>query len=156
MLRVSLRSASFARFFIVKRWIMDPEVDSRPALFVCVVLGSTADTCSASVYGVFHIRELVDYGSSGRFSTCSFFSVCLVQQWIQVSASVYVAGLPGHDAPRAVFLRCPQAPDARHHGRYGPEGQFYARFLVALRCRVVVKVSLLVVLEVMHGTALCR
>ena len=29
----------------------------------CVVLGSTADTCSASVYGVFHIRELVDYGS---------------------------------------------------------------------------------------------
>ena len=42
-----------------------------------------------------------------------------------------MAGLPGHDAPRAVFLRCPQAPDARHHGRYGPEGQFYARFLVA-------------------------
>ena len=30
----------------------------------CVVLGSTADTCGASVYGVFHIlRELVDYGS---------------------------------------------------------------------------------------------
>ena len=23
---------------------------------------------------------------------------------------------------RAVFLRCPQAPDACHHGRYGPEG----------------------------------
>ena len=42
-----------------------------------------------------------------------------------------MAGLPGHDAPRAVFLRCPQAPDARHHGRYGPEGQFCARFLVA-------------------------
>ena len=27
----------------------------------------------------------------------------------------------GYDAPRAVFLRCPQAPDACHHGRYGPE-----------------------------------
>ena len=27
-----------------------------------------------------------------------------------------MAGLPGHDAPRAVFLRFPQAPDARHHG----------------------------------------
>ena len=42
-----------------------------------------------------------------------------------------MAGLPGHYAPRAVFLRCPQAPDVRHHGRYGPEGQFFARFLVA-------------------------
>ena len=45
-------------------------------LFISVysaLLGSTADTCGASVYGVFHIlRELVDYGSSGRFSTCSF------------------------------------------------------------------------------------
>ena len=32
------------------------------------------------------------------------------------------AGFSGYDAPRAVFLRCPQAPDACHHGRYGPEG----------------------------------
>ena len=39
----------------------------------CVVLGSTADTCGASVYGVFpFLRVLVDYGSSGRFSTCFF------------------------------------------------------------------------------------
>ena len=39
----------------------------------CVVLGSTADTRGASVCGVFHIlRDLVDYRSSGRFSTCSF------------------------------------------------------------------------------------
>ena len=38
------------------------------------MLGSTADTCSASVSGVFHIRELVDYGSSVRFSTSFFFS----------------------------------------------------------------------------------
>ena len=37
-------------------WIMDPEVDSRPALFLRL-LGSTADTCSASVSGVVHIRE---------------------------------------------------------------------------------------------------
>ena len=26
------------------------------------------------------------------------------------------AGFPGYDAPRAVFLSCPQAPDACHHG----------------------------------------
>ena len=32
------------------------------------------------------------------------------------------AGFTGYDAPRAVFLRCPQAPDACHHGRHGPEG----------------------------------
>ena len=45
--------------------------------------------------------------------------------------SMYNAGFAGVDAPRAVFLRCPQAPDARHHGRHGPEGQFSVRFLVA-------------------------
>ena len=40
---------------------------------ICVVLSSTADTCGASVYGVFHfLRLLVGYGSTGRFSTCSF------------------------------------------------------------------------------------
>ena len=50
-------------------WILRSILD---LLFFCVVLGSTADTCSASVHGVFHIRELVDYGSSGRFSTCFF------------------------------------------------------------------------------------
>ena len=32
------------------------------------------------------------------------------------------AGFSGYDAPRAVFLRCPQAPDACHHGLYAPEG----------------------------------
>ena len=32
------------------------------------------------------------------------------------------AGFTGYDAPRAVFFRCPQALDACHHGRYGPEG----------------------------------
>ena len=34
--------------------------------------------------------------------------------------------------PRAVFLPCLQARDARHHGLYGPEGQFYARLSVAI------------------------
>ena len=77
-----------------------------------------------------YFRELVDYGLLRSILDLLFFSVCLVPQWIQVYASVYVAGLPGHDAPRAVFLRCPQALDARQHGQYGPEGQFYARFLV--------------------------
>ena len=37
------------------------------------------------------------------------------------------AGFPGFNTPRTVFLPCLQAGDARHHGQYGPEGQFYAR-----------------------------
>ena len=78
----------------------------------CVSLRSiSSSTC---IGGLWILRSILDL---------LFFSVCLVQQWIQVYASVYVAGLPGHDASRAVFLRCPQAPDARHHGRYGQEGQ---------------------------------
>ena len=36
------------------------------------------------------------------------------------------------DAPRTVFLPCLQARDARHHGRYGLEGLFYARPSVAI------------------------
>ena len=62
----------------MKRWICGLRIlrSILVLLFVPVysaLLGSTADTCGASVYGVFHIlRELVDYGSSGRFSTCSF------------------------------------------------------------------------------------
>ena len=68
----AVRQSTVFFIFYVNWWIMDPHVDSRPALFQCL-LGSTADTCGASVYGVFHIlRDLVDYGSSGRFSTCSF------------------------------------------------------------------------------------
>ena len=35
---------------------------------------------------------------------------------------IYYAGFAGDNAPRAVFLGL-QAHDARHHGRYGPEGQ---------------------------------
>ena len=83
----------FTEYFLLYAywWIMDPQVDSRPALFQRL-LGSTVDT-----------------------STCVSLRGCL----------------PGHDAPRAGFLRCPQAPDARHHGRNGPEGQFSAGFLVA-------------------------
>ena len=30
------------------------------------------------------------------------------------------------------FLLCLQARDASHHGRYGPEGRFYARLSVAI------------------------
>ena len=42
------------------------------------------------------------------------------------------AGFPGFDSPRILFLPCLQAGDARHHGQYGPEGQFYARLSVAI------------------------
>ena len=35
---------------------------------------------------------------------------------------IYYAGVAGDNAPRAVFLGL-QAHDARHHGRFGPEGQ---------------------------------
>ena len=46
---------------------------SRPALRILRCAWSTAATCGASGYGVFQIlRELVDYGSSGQFSACSF------------------------------------------------------------------------------------
>ena len=55
---VSLRSMSYS--CIGELWILRSILD---LLFFCVVLGSIADTCSASVNGVFHIRELVDYGS---------------------------------------------------------------------------------------------
>ena len=44
---------------------------------------------------------------------------CLVRLLMRQTTE---AGFSGYDAPRAVFLRCPQAPDACHHGRYGPEG----------------------------------
>ena len=91
------------------------------------------------------------YGSPDRFSTCSFSAFAWFNSEHKFLRQSTWLVFPGHDAPRAVFLRCPQAPDARHHGRYGPEGQFYARFLVALRCRVVVKVSLLVILRLCMG-----
>ena len=35
-----------------------------------------------------------------------------------------LAGFAGDGSPRAVFLICLHAQDARHFGRYGPEGQF--------------------------------
>ena len=56
----------------------------------------------------------------------------LLGSTVDTSSCVSLRGcLAGHDAPRAGFLRCPQAPDARRHGRHGPEGQFSAGFLVA-------------------------
>ena len=42
------------------------------------------------------------------------------------------AGFPGYDTRRTLFLPCLQAGDARHHGQYGPEGQFFARLSVAI------------------------
>ena len=68
--------------------------------------------------------------------------ICSGTCWLVLLVTIHLELCSSTLMPRAVFLRCPQVPDARHHGRYGPEGQFYARFLVALRCRVVVKVSL--------------
>ena len=41
------------------------------------------------------------------------------------------AVFPGYVTPRTVFFPCLQAGDARHHGQFGPEGQFYARLSVA-------------------------
>ena len=41
---------------------------------------------------------------------------------------MYMAGFPGHAAPRSVFLRFRLAQDASHHGRYAPRsGWFYWR-----------------------------
>ena len=42
--------------------------------------------------------------------------------------NVLVAGFTGDDTSRAVFLVCLRAHDARHHGRYGPQG-FLRAFL---------------------------
>ena len=73
-------------------WEILPEL-----LLYSALSGSTADTCGASVYGVFHIlRDLVDYGSSGRFSTCSFSAFA----WFHSEFSRHqggegVAGTPG-------------------------------------------------------------
>ena len=53
----------------------------------------------------------------------------LLGSTVDTSSCVSLRGcLAGHDAPRAGFLRCPQAPDDRRHGRHGPEGQFSAGF----------------------------
>ena len=43
---------------------------------------------------------------------------------------MYMAGFPGHAAPRAVFLCFRMAHDASHHGRYAPR----SGWLYWLRC----------------------
>ena len=43
-----------------------------------------------------------------------------------------LAGFAGDDSPCAVFLICLHAQDARHFGRYGPEGQFGWVLLVTI------------------------
>ena len=84
---------------------------SRPALYFALCLVRQRIHAVRQSTGVFHIlRELVEYGSSGRFSTCSFSAFAV------------------HDAPRAVFLRCPQAPDARHHGGMDQKDSFLRGF----------------------------
>ena len=75
-------------------------------------LGSTMDTCIASVYEAFgsisHVaRRSLQWHVQGWF------------YWLRCTS-------------RYFFLLCLQARDASHHGRYGPEGQFYARLSVAI------------------------
>ena len=59
------------------------------------------------------------YVSGGRCPCCAG-RACLD------GTGMYMAGFPGHAAPRAVFLCFRLAPDVSHHGRYAPRcGWFY-------------------------------
>ena len=69
---------------------------------------------SGYIFGV-SLRSLLE-----EFS--SFFNAMLGTTVDTSLRQTTEAGFTDYDAPRAVFLRCPQAPDACHHGRYGPEG----------------------------------
>ena len=42
---------------------------------------------------------------------------------VRTIARIPLAGFPGGDSLRAAFLPWLSGPDARHHGRYEPEGQ---------------------------------
>ena len=66
------------------------------------------------IFGVI-LRSLLE-----EFS--SFFNAMLGSTVETSLRQTTEACFTGYDAPRAVFLCCPQAPDACHHGRYGPEG----------------------------------
>ena len=105
------------------------------------MLGSTADTCSSSVYGVFHIVNMLIMDPEVDSRPALFQR--LLGSTMDTCLCVSLRGWSSWSR---------RTPDARHHGRYGPEGQFYARFLVTLRCRVVVNISLLMVLTILHGT----
>ena len=112
---------------------MDPEVDSRPARF-WRLLGSTVDT--SLCVRLRRPNFSVMLGSTVDTSLCvrlrrPNFSVMLGYAWFNSGYKFMrqntEAGFPGFNTPRTVFLPCLQAGDARHHGQYGPEGQFYAR-----------------------------
>ena len=49
---------------------------------------------------------------------------CPVETTSRSKMNVLVAGFTGDDTSRAVILVCLRAQDARHHGRYGPQGIF--------------------------------
>ena len=69
---------------------------------------------SGYLFGV-SLRSLLEVFSS-------FFNAMLGSTVDTSLRQTTEAGFTGYVAPRAVFLRCSQAPDACHHGRYGPEG----------------------------------
>ena len=82
---------------------------------VLVVLVSTTAVCALAGYAGYNAPRLC----SSWLSQAKF---CLAVMDQKDSGSViYYAGFAGDNAPRAVFLGL-QAHDARHHGRYGPEG----------------------------------
>ena len=68
---------------------------------------------SGYLFGV-SLRSLLEVFSS-------FFNAILGSTVDTSLRQTTEAGFTGYVAPRAVFLRCPQVPDACHHGRFGPE-----------------------------------
>ena len=112
-------------------------------------------TCSSSAFAWFN--------SEYKFMRPSTWLVFLVTMHLALYSFVvlrplmldimagmdHVAGLPGHDAPRAVFLRCPQAQDARLHGRHGPRrftGAVLGQGSLLARCCVMCGASVQTVL----------
>ena len=99
-------------------------------------LGSTADTCTTSVYRAFECSHLEMTSCLSPYSALSllllrihalhqptellewspYSALCLVQQWIQVHASYYGGWF-------ALLPTC-QAHDALHHGRYGQKDSY--------------------------------
>ena len=63
-----------------------------------------------------------------HLALCSILSFagprCSASWPVWTRRTVVLGGFAGDDSSRAVFLFCLHAQDARHFGRYGPEGQF--------------------------------
>ena len=104
--------------------------DFRIVSVFCAELGSTADTCSASVYVAFW-KNLTFLVSGRRLHVVSVFSAEL--------------GSPA-DTWTALCRRRENTPSITSS----------TKAFGALRCRVVVKISLLMVLPILHWTAFCR